>query len=186
LETTPGNRFAIEREVRLGILVVVGLSAALELGCAARPAPVRTQTRAARSAESTSSRDPSKKLREGPEAAKRKGPLPRQQGVDRTVDLYADAPPESRTTAVRTSGDGLPPSPTASAPAPQVSTPPSPDKAPTGAHASAPESRQARNIFIGLACVATVLLLIALTRNESWRGRRRGSQSTGWRRTGRS
>lgn len=146
--------------MRVEILLVVTLSTALELGCAARGQQVamHKSPAGAPSTNSTSARDPFKKLRESLNAAKRKGPPPPLQGVDRSVDVYAEARPESPA-AVGTRGDGLSPLPTAAAPAPQTPVPG--DK--TGAYASRPESTSARNLLIRnlliIAIVATGLLL---------------------------
>ena len=158
------------RQVRLGILLLVGLSTAFEAGCAGRAAPIRpTASAAALVPGSTSARDPIKKLREALEAAKRRGPVTRQQDTARTVPVDDEAPPESGAVSVGTSGGDVPALPTDSAPASEL--PPPPPSGPPPAEAQTPrlESRQLPYLAIGLAFAGTVLLLVVALFKEHHR-----------------
>jgi len=152
--------------VRLGTILVVGLTSALELGCAARVVPLKTPTSVgALTVESASSRDPVRKLRGAPVAAGDKEPSARRSATDRTATTRTDAPVDSEAAPVGTSGDKVPPSATDAAPTPPLPTPPSLPSAPTSSETSRQNSRQPRDIFmsiifIGVGLVATVLVLV--------------------------
>jgi len=163
------------------MFVVVGLTIALQVGCAARPASPRTQsTAAAAFATAVSPGDPSQKLRGARDAAKRPGPPHREQAATSTVQGNATAPTESDDTAVGTSGgevplptaggEEVPPAPAGAAATPESSIPPPPAPAASGAASEAGNRLvRSRNLVIGLGFVATVLLLVFVLSAEHHR-----------------
>ena len=170
--------------VRAGLLVLVALGVAFELGCSARTMPARAKATVAAAAVTAAgpaaARDPFGKLREALEAAKRKTPSARPQSSNRPEKADADASLEGSVGAVGTSGGGEPPSPTASSPDSDASAAPTPDASSPSAPEADPgatatvipaqsKSKLIRNGVMALAFIATVVLLVLVLFKEHHR-----------------